>query len=270
VEHDVERYFVERRVDFVRRVRQAGHPCRVYRALRLKEKPAEWERRQEDLARWVRGLEKPVGLMACTDQLGFWLIDACARAGVRVPEEAAVVGVEDDESLCAMSRPPLSSVRFNAERTGYEAAALLDALLAGRRPPRRPLLIEPVGIVSRRSSDFVAVADAPIAEALRLIRDRAAAGLTVEELLRATPLSRSSLERRMRAAIGRSPKAEILRLRYQEVKRLLSTTALSLSRIASRTGFEHVQYLCEAFRRIFGETPGRFRERTRRIAGGDP
>lgn len=265
LEFDAEIYFEQRRDDFVRAVRAAGHPCSLHRLAGRREKPVEWERQQEDLVRWVRSLEKPVGLMACTDQLGFWLIDACARAGVRVPEEAAVVGVEDDESLCSMSRPSLSSVRFNGERTGYAAAALLARLMAGQTPPKQPLLVEPLGIVARQSSDVLAIPDRPVAEALRFIRERACEGITVDDVVRAVPLSRSALERRMRTAVGRSPKAEIQRVRFAEVRRLLSTTDLPVAAVAARTGFNHFQYLCESFKREYGETPGRFRARTRRV-----
>ncbi len=267
VEIGVESYFEERRDDFVRRVGEAGCECALYTAFGRRETPVAWERQQQDLARWVKGLPRPLGLMACTDQLGFWLIDACRRAEIRVPEEAAVVGVEDDETLCTMSQPPLSSVRFNSERTGYEAAALLARLIDGKAPPRGPTLIEPLGIVTRQSSDVIAIRDAPVAEALRLIRQRACEGIGVEDVVRAVPLSRSGLERRMQQAIGRSPKEEILRIRFLKVKELLSTTDLALSRIATVSGFNHFQYLCESFTRRFGETPGTFRKRTRRIVG---
>ncbi|HYF00712.1 MAG TPA: XylR family transcriptional regulator [Planctomycetota bacterium] len=266
LEFDAETYFEQRRDDFVRSVQARGHPCSLFRLAGRREKPMEWERQQEALARWVRGLPKPVGLMACTDQLGFWLIDACARGGIRVPEEAAVVGVEDDESLCSMSRPSLSSVRFNGERTGYVAAEILARLMAGRRPPATPVLVEPLGIVARQSSDVLAIPDRPVADALRFIRERACSGITVDDVVRAVPLSRSALERRMRSAIGRSPKAEIQRVRFAEVCRLLSTTDLPVSAVAGRTGFNHFQYLCESFKREMGETPGAYRARTRRAS----
>jgi LacI family transcriptional regulator len=269
LELDAESYFVERRDDFAAAVEAAGCRCAHRTLPGRRETSREWERQQEELARWVKGLEKPVGLLACTDQLGFWLIDACARAGVKVPEEAAVVGVEDDETLCLMSRPSLSSVRFNAERTGFVAALLLERLMKGGRPPKAPTLIEPLGIVTRQSSDVVAVPDAAVAAALRLIRARACEGLRVEDVVRRVPLSRSALERRMRRFIGRSPKEEIDRVRFDEVRRLLAGTALPLARVAERTGFSHTAYLCESFRREFGETAGAYRARTRRISGGE-
>ncbi len=198
--------------------------------------------------------------MACTDQLGFWLLDACKRAGVAVPEEAAVVGAENDVSLCTMTSPPLSSVAFNAERIGYEAAALLGRMMAGKRPPHAPILIPPLGIVTRQSSDTVAIEDQQVAAAVRFIREHAHEGIAVPDVLRVVPLSRSTLERRMRAALQRSPKAEILRVRMERVRALLTTTDLSIESVARKTGFEHSQYLVAAFKKQFGQTPGQYRK----------
>ncbi|MBI1372453.1 MAG: helix-turn-helix domain-containing protein [Phycisphaera sp.] len=266
---DTQAYFAQRRDTFVKYLRELGHEVSVYHAAGQREKPREWEREQERLAAWVTSLPKPVGVLACTDQLGFWLLDACRRAGVAVPEEMAVVGAENDESLCLMSTPPLSSVTFNAERIGYEAARLLDGLMRGRggrgaKTPTKPRAIEvpPIGIVTRQSSDVVAIADADIADAVRFIRENADRGITTEDVLDAVPMSRSSLERKMRAALGRSPKAEITRVRLEHVQRLLRDTDLTLERIARRTGFAHPQHLATLFKRRLGVTPGRYRQQT--------
>lgn len=258
-EIDTEIYFEQRRDDFVRTLAGAGYPCEVYRAPGHRERPLLWEKHQNDLARWVKALPKPAGIMACTDQLGFWLLDACRRAGVAVPEEVAVVGVENEQALCTMASPPLSSVRFNPDRIGYEAAALLDRMMRGGSAPRRPILIEPIGIVTRQSSDIIAIDDPLVAQALRFIRQRACEGIGVEDVLDAVPVSRSSLERRMRRVLGRSPKAQILSVRLDRVRQLLGETDLSLSAIAQRTGFKHPQYLSAAFKKSFGQTPGEYR-----------
>ncbi len=261
---DGEPFFAERCDDFAAAARDAGRPCAVYRAGAWGERPADWERHQAALARWVQGLPKPAGVMACTDQLGFWLLDACRRAGVTVPDEVAVVGVEDEESLCAMAGPPLSSVRLPTERVGYEAAAILDRLMAGKKPPRGPVLFPPVQVVVRQSSDAVAVPDEAVAAAVRFIRDRACDGATVDDLLAAVPLSRSGLERGFRKALGRSPHAEIRRVRLARVCQLLADTDLPLATIAARSGFASVPYLCAAFKAARGATPTEFRAAARR------
>ncbi len=261
-------FFEERRGNFIATLAEAGYTCASYQPKGRPEKPAQWERHQEDLARWVEQLPKPVGIMACTDQLGFFLLDACARVGVRVPDEVAVVGVENEESLCTMAVPALSSVEFNLERIGYEAAATLERLMAGQRPLEDPLLIEPLGVVVRGSSDVVAVGDSAVAEAARFIREHACEGIAVGDVLKRVPISRSALERRMRAALGRTPNEEINRVRVETVKRLLVGTDLPLAAIAERTGFAGAQYLVDVFRRKTGQTPGAFRRRHGKTVDG--
>jgi LacI family transcriptional regulator len=256
---DTERYFEERRDNFRAVLASRGHACHEHHAARQGERPTDWERQQAEIARWVASLPKPVGIMACTDQLAFWLLDACRRAGVAVPEEAAVVGVENDETLCTLASPQLSSVAFEGERIGYEAAALLERMMAGEPPPTESLLLPPRGLVVRQSSDIMAIDDLQVVAAVRYIREHACHGINVADVVKHAGLSRTLLERRMRRAIGRTPGEEIIRLRFNRVKRLLVETKLSLAAIADRCGFEHPQYMAEAFKRLFGMTPGSYR-----------
>lgn len=263
-ELDSEDYFQQRCQDFVRRLKQAGYDCHEKFTVEQSEVPNGWEDQLDDLANWVTQLPKPVGLMACTDQLGFHLLEACARAGVSVPEEAAVVGVEDDDLLCTMSTPPLSSVRFNADRMGYEAAAMLDRMMAGEPAPSKPLLIKPFGIVSRQSSDVFVIEDQDIAAAIRFIREQACNAISIKDVLEVIPFSRSALERRMRSVLGRSPQAEITRIRLNRIKQLLEETDLPQRIIAEKSGFTHPQYMAEVFKREIGVTPGTYRQQHRR------
>ena len=256
---DTEQYFEERRDNFRAHLAARGHTCSEHHAPNRGERPANWERHQADVARWVASLPKPVGIFACTDQLAFWLLDACRRAGVAVPEEAAVVGAENDETLCTMARPQLSSVAFDGERVGYEAAALLDRMMAGEPKPDGPILVPPTGLVVRQSSDIMAIDDPHVVSAVRYIREHACHGINVADVVKHAGLSRTLLERRMRQAIGRTPGEEIIRLRFNRVKQLLVETELSLAAIANRCGFEHPQYMAEAFKKHFGITPGTYR-----------
>jgi LacI family transcriptional regulator len=157
--------------------------------------------------------------------------------------------------------PPLSSVDLNCTQIGFEAAALLSRLLHGRAAPRRPILLEPRGIVTRRSTDILAIEDAEIAEAVRLIRTRACSGLTVAQVLASCSLSASSFERRFTHLLGRSPKAEIIRVRLQRVVELLAVPGLSLAAIAARTGFKHPEYLSTLFKKKFNMSPRQYRRR---------
>jgi LacI family transcriptional regulator len=262
-EIDIESFFEERRNNFVQTLGAQGFQCHCYKSRERSEQPSEWERQQAELTDWVKQLPKPVGIMACTDQLGFWLLDACNRAGIAVPEEIAVVGVEDDESLCEMATPPMSSVHFSSVRTGFEAAALLGRLMAGEAPPSEQLLIPPISITTRGSSDVVAIEDRVVAKALQVIRERAREGIRVDDLSVAVGISRSTLERRMRRLLGRSPQEEIMRGKLNHVREMLAETNLSLERVAQRAGFAHVQYMVELFRSRFDITPGQYRKKVR-------
>jgi len=262
-ELEIESFFEERRDNFVRTLDERGYRCQLYRTKEQSEHPSQWERQQSELIDWINQIPKPVGIMACTDQLGFWLLDACNRAGIAVPEEVAVVGVEDDETLCEMATPPMSSVQFSAVRIGYEAAALLDRLMKCKPQPDEPTLIAPIGITTRGSSDIVAIDDPLVAKALQFIRKRARDGIKVDDVSSAVGMSRSTLERRMRRLLDRSPQEEITRVKLNHVKELLAETDLSLEKIAYRAGFAHVQYLVELFRKHFGMPPGRYRKHVR-------
>ncbi|MDZ4821815.1 MAG: XylR family transcriptional regulator [Planctomycetota bacterium] len=258
-ELDVEQYFEDRRDSFVQYLASRGYSCDCYRSPDSCEQPTDWESQQCELADWLSKLPKPIGIMACNDQLGFWLLDACNRSGIMVPDEIAVVGAEDDESLCDFATPPMSSVHFPGAQIGYAAAALLDRLMAGEAPPSKPLLIAPYEIVVRKSSDTVAVDDPIVAQALRFIRKQARYGCGVEDVCLHVGVSRRTLERRMRAIVGRSPLEEIRSVKVDCVRQLVLETDLSLEKIAHLSGFSHAQDVIEAFRNRFHMTPGQFR-----------
>lgn len=165
-ELSAEQFFEQRRDSFAKTLRAHGFGCLSLCQTSNREKPARWETQQASLVHWLKALPKPIGILACTDQLGFWLLDACARAGLCVPDEVAVLGVENDETLCAMSLPPLSSLRLGGDRVGYEAAKLLDRMMRGGKPRKKPLLLPPLGIEARQSTDAVAVGDALLSQAV--------------------------------------------------------------------------------------------------------
>jgi LacI family transcriptional regulator len=217
-----------------------------------------------DLRRWLRELPKPVGIMACYDIRGQQVLAACRSEGLAVPGEVAVVGVDNDELLCDLASPPLSSVVPNAHRTGYEAAALLDRMMAGKRVPPTARLIPPLGVAARQSTDVLAVDDRDVARAVQFIREHACDGINVADVLRAVPLSRRVLEQRFQRMLGRTPREEILHVRLARVKQLLGETDLPLYLIAERTGFDHVEYLSVVFKRETRLTPSEFRTEARK------
>jgi LacI family transcriptional regulator len=242
-------------------IRAAGRECHVYHP--AKGFSQEAEEQVDHLARWIRGLPKPVGVMACYDFRGQQVLDACRRVGVAVPDDAAVIGVDNDDLLCELSDPPLSSVIPNTNRTGYEAAKLLDEMMSGKRVRGETHLITPLGIATRQSTDVLAIDDRNVARAVHFIRQHACDGIKVRDVLKAVPHSRTLLESRFKRLLGRTPHEEILRVRLNRVKQLLIETDLPLEQIAERAGFPHVEYLSVAFRREVGTPPSQFRARNR-------
>lgn len=219
----------------------------------------------DDLTHWLKQLPKPVGLMACNDVCGKQVLECCYRAAISVPEQIAVLGVDNDDLLCGWCHPPLSSVIPNAELVGFQAAKLLSEMLEhpGDVQKTRELLIPPLGIQPRQSSDLIAVMDTDLSSALRFIRGQATAGITVADVLSHCDASRSTLDRKMRDFLGRTTQQEILRVRLQRVCRLLSQHDIPIESIALQCGYEHPEYLHVVFKREMGMTPGEYRDSLR-------
>lgn len=206
---------------------------------------------------------RPLGILGAHDFWARGLIKGAMECGLRVPEDVAVVGVDDDELICEMCPVPLSSVAVAAERIGFEAAAILHRLLQGETVDTGPYLVPPKGVVVRQSSNTLAIEDQTVAAAIRFIRANADRPIAVEDVLDQINVSRRLLEQRFRTVLGRSPAAEIRRLRLEQAKQLLDTTDLPLTEVARRAGFTDVSFLGKSFRRHTGMTPTDYRRRTR-------
>jgi LacI family transcriptional regulator len=242
---------------FVNSLRAAGHSCSVFTGAR--KRPGGADEETDALSHWIRSLPKPVGVMACYDFRGQQVLDACRRIGVAVPDEVSVVGVDDDDLLCELSNPPLSSVVPNTYRTGYEAAALLDEMMAGQKFKGEAHLIAPLGVATRQSTDVLAIHDRNVARALHYIRNNACDGINVQDVIKVVPQSRRLMEKRFVKFIGRTPHQEIIRVQLERVKQLLTQSELSIDEIATRCGFAHVEYLSVAFKRELGMPPSKYR-----------
>ena len=258
-----------RRQGFEKRVAEAGLPCQTFenpaqsRSADSPEYEEHGARYEKELQRWLESLPKPVGIMACNDSRGRQVLNCCRASNLAVPDDVGVIGVDKDEILCELSDLPLSSVILNAQQIGYEAAALLDRMMAGKATGgAQSILVKPLGLATRRSTDVLAIEDRQIATVLRLIREHACEGVNVPFLAKEVGLSRRALERRLARVLGRSPNAEILRVRLDHVCRLLTESDFPLTEVAERTGFEHAEYLHRLFKRKFGVTPGEFRKRS--------
>jgi LacI family transcriptional regulator len=249
-----------RRRTFLDALAAAGHTCQQYAYSPHRHSDSSWEAQQERLARWVAALPKPAGILACYDPVGQKVLEACRRAGVSVPEEAAVLGVDNDETICEVCDPPLSSVAANHHRVGYEAAALLDRLMRGKPVPKAPLYVLPTGVVVRQSTDVLAIGDSDVAAALHYIREHACERVSVRDVIQRVSISQTALKDRFRRLLGRSIHDEILRVRVRRAKELLAQTDMPIRTVALRAGFRHQEYMGVVFRQKVGLTPGQFRK----------
>ncbi|TWT31098.1 Xylose operon regulatory protein [Posidoniimonas corsicana] len=230
----------------------------VYRSP-TRKRDQQWEHEQTILAEWIKSLPTPVGLFACDDDRGREVLEACALAGRRVPEDVSVVGVDNDEVFCDLADPPLSSVALNIETAGYRAAALLDQMMSGRRTSSQAITVEALNVVTRRSSEIIAVEDEDISSALSIIHSTQGRDVTVKMLVDELAISRRSLEKRFRTIVGRSILEEIQRARLEHSKRLLLNTSYSVSRVSRLAGFGSVGYFIQFFKKRVGMTPIQYR-----------
>jgi LacI family transcriptional regulator len=250
----------QRRDGFCEVIKAQGLPVPLYESSWRGPSVLRWDFDIERMAEWIQNLPKPVGVMACNDLRALHLLDACYDVGALVPEEVAVVGVDNEEILCELCNPPLSSVMPDMETIGYRAAELLDSLMAGQIPDCPRILIEPIQVVTRRSSDTFAIKDRIVASALKFIREQAFHGCTVTDVRRHVKTSRSYLERKFREQLKRSPQAEIRRIQLNRIKQLLVETDFTLERISELSGFEHPEYMSVFFKRMQKQTPGQYRK----------
>jgi len=246
---------------FERQIRKAGFEVNPYTI--PSTSTTTWRQESAKTADWLRSLPKPVGLLACNDDCGRQVIEACKLANLAVPDEVGVLGADNDEVVCGLSEPPLSSVAINFERAGYEAALELFRLLQGKRSAPRKINVPATHVVARRSTDVMAVADPHVTKALQFIRDHAREHVMISKVAAAAALSRRALEIKFRREMSCSIHEHIRRVRTDQIVRWLVETDLPVGQIAENLGFADVQhfarYFCAskqmsplAYRRIFG------------------
>lgn len=219
-----------------------------------------WDKEIRSIAEWIKTLPKPVGIMACNDDRGQHVIEACKLAGFKIPEDVSVIGVDNDTLVCDLCDPPLSSIALNVEQGGYEAAALLDRLIAGESMDGQRIVIEPTHIVSRFSTDTLSISDENVVKAIRFIRENARENIHVMDVVDATALSRRNLELRFRKTLDRSILQEIRRVRADLIVTLLMDTDLSIAEIAYSLHFSDVQHIARYFRNEKGVSLKQYRK----------
>jgi LacI family transcriptional regulator len=251
----------ERRDAFCKRLKQDGFSCAVYPRL-SKPQRQDFSKEQDKLCEWLKALPKPVALFAANDERARQVLDSCLKAEVAVPQEIAVLGVDNDELICETAQPQLSSIQMSTEQAGFEAARVLDRMMRETRKGkgRQPVIAFGFShLVTRRSTETVQIADPLVARADEFIRINAGIVVTVDDIVQHLHVSRRWLEKRFKAVIGRTVYAEIMRVRLDRVQTLLRESAMTIEAIAAECGFASASHLGTLFRQHFDTTPAAYR-----------
>ena len=227
---------------------------------------SSWKKDEPQIREWVRQLPKPAGVFTCNDIAGRGLVEICRQQRLRIPEDVAILGADDDELESRLTVPPLSSIAIPARRVGYEAARTLDRMMSGE-PPGEDLFLPPVRVIVRQSTDTRATDDPMIAEALQYIRAHASQNIGVNAVAEAVGLGRRDLERRFRRSLNCSVLDDIRNVRIQRVKELLAETTLSMATLAARCGFSSPERMTVVFGQVAEVSPTAYRRRVSAHSG---
>lgn len=252
----------QRAEGFCERLKEAGFGCDIYQPPQSRS-VMFWHREYPAVITWLQSLQKPVGIMACNDIRGRQIIEACSLGGMHVPNDVAVIGVDEDQVLSELSNPPLSSIVLNGEQGGYQAAELLHRMMLGQVKKPQRILVDPLWVNSRLSTDVIAIEDRDIADTVRYIRENARRPIQIMDIVKHAGISRRALEIRFQRSLGWSIREEIERIRIEFAKQLLAETDLPAWKIAENTGFSGEDYLGKVFRRVTSTTLAQYRREHR-------
>ncbi|MDX1962051.1 MAG: substrate-binding domain-containing protein [Pirellulales bacterium] len=238
-----------------------GYDCSSHQSKQRYKTRQAWEEQLEHLVQWLKSLPKPAGVLCWDAICAHQVTEACHIAGLALPEELAILAGDYDEVMCGTAKPPLSSVDLPGEQVGYQAANLLKELIEGAAVPPEPLLVDPISVTVRHSTDSVAIDDPLLSQAIRFIREHAIKGITVKDILRHVPLCRRALEQGLMKYLRRSPAEEIRRIRLQHAQNLLLYSRLSMPEVAKACGFANSDHLLRNFRRALGISPTLYRRK---------
>ena len=248
---------------FKRALTEAGFQTSVYRqpaAKHLRKSAKE----QPIIAAWLKSLPKPIALMTCNDDRGQDVLAACKIAECKVPDDVAILGVDNDELICNFSYPQLSSIALSTERAGYEAAKVLDKLMRGEKieDNEKQVTISPLHVVTRQSTDIMAIEDKDVAQAVGYIRRHSREIIQVGDVAQAVGLSRRALEQHFRKAIDHSVHDEIKHTRVNQMANMLIGTNLSISQIAKLLGYPYTSNnISRYFKQLKGMSPLGYRRK---------
>jgi LacI family transcriptional regulator len=253
---------LQRKEGFVKRLHSAGFEPHIYRQPKGKAHRI-WREEKHHLASWLAACPHPLGVMACNDDRGIQITTACKLVGLHVPEDVSVIGVDNDEIVCKMNNPPLSSIARNFELAGYLAAELLEKLIVGQQVADKTILVNPTHVVTRQSTNVLAIEDDDVKEALRFVRQNAKNMIQVDDVLKEVAMSRRGLGQKFKRIVGRTIHKEIVRVRVEHIANLLLETSFTISKIARQLGFSSCDHMSRYFKGQTGITPVEYRRRNR-------
>ena len=244
---------LNRQAAFEQRIAHAGHSVSIFQSHEIRE-PTSWQQEIDQIAEWIGGLPKPLAVMACNDDRGLDILEACRRAGCMIPEDVAVLGVDNEEESCEVFNPPLSSIHLNAVTAGNRAARVLDAMMNGEvvAPDDYRITVEPMYVVTRRSTDVMAIEDRAVAEAVNFILQHVFKPIQVEDVVRKIALSRRNLEQRFQKSLGRSVFEHIRKTKVTRISEMLARTQMSVHEIAQSFGYPDAHNISRLFQKETG------------------
>jgi len=220
---------------------------------------SDYERELNSIAQWLSTLPKPVGIMACNDIRGAHVTEACKLAQIEVPDEVAILGVNNDDLFCELASPPLSSIALNIHRAGQQAAMCLEEMMAGKKITEKRIMVEPEYVVTRKSTDILAIKDPNVTAALQFIKLNCKKFIQVDEVVEAVGINRRSLERYFKQYLNHTIHEEITRVRIEAISKMITETSLSIGEIATHMGFNNINHISRYFKASKGVTPHEFR-----------
>lgn len=250
----------ERAEGFESAVNQAGFHVHYFEHKKARSTDI-WYYKSNSLSKWLKSLPKPIALMACDDNQGVHITEACKQNNIRVPQEVAVLGVDNDVMLCELSDPPLSSIELDIERAGYDTARAMDLMITGRAKFYRDILVPPLKVVTRNSTDIYASQDDYVATVLDFIHKNIDQNLLVDHIVKEVPMSRRSLEKRFVEVTGLPIYKYIFKLRIEKLAQRLVSSEMSVFEIALEMGLSDSKNIARQFRQVMGCTPLEYRRR---------
>ncbi len=254
-----------RKNSFCEIAKKSGYHCDNFRQPKQK-KQRQWGKEQVKVSQWLKSLPKPVGLFCCNDDRGRQAIEACYFAGVSVPDEVAVVGVDNDEFVCDSTLPALSSVAINVDAAGYHAAEILDQKMKDNKKPAQRILIGPSHVVPRQSSEILSISDPIVLEAVRFVLNNSNSLITVDEVAAHLAVSRRSVHTRFKRVLGCGVHSYIKKIKIDKIKSLLIETDWKIYQIAECLGFSSTEHIAAYFRSQVGVNPYKYRKQHKGLA----